>query len=1268
MGTVRRLLLVALPLALATSCGESSGGPTSPEPSAPEPQIQGAVHLVLGGGGQQSGITGTPLASPVVVRALDAQDRPVSGVTVGFSVTAGGGSLSPSQTTTDAAGNVQVQWTLGPAAGTQALQATGPGGSTLAVTATASAPAPVAQVRIQPDSLVLAPGSTGAFAATALDAQGNVLAGRTVTWTTSNAGVASLGSGATVTAVAQGTATITATVEGVAASAPVRVLPPPTAPVAQVRIEPDSLVLLIGSTGDFDAVALDAQGNVLTGRIVTWTLTNPEGGFGPLHVATLGAGGTVTGVGTGTATVTAKVEGVTATATVRVSPVPVAQVQLRPDSLDLRPRASAELFAVALDAQGNVLMGRPVTWTSSNAGVAAVGSGGTVTGIADGTATITATVEGIAATARVRVRVPRQAPVAALSIRPDSVTLEVGRQRTFFATATDVQGNTLSGREVTWTTSNAQVAAFASGGSLVTALAEGTATITATSEGVTATATVRVVPPTSAHVATVRIQPDSLALAVGSTGDFNAVALDAQGNVLTGRTVVWTSANSRVASVGAGGSVTGVAQGATQVTATVEGVAATASVRVFRVPVAQVRIQPDSLVLAPGSTGAFTATALDAQGNALAGRTVVWTTSNTGVAALGSGATVTAVAQGTATISATVEGVTASASVRVLPPPSVPVARVRIQPDSLALMVGTAGDFDAVALDAQGNVLTGRIVTWTLTNPDGGFGGTIHVASLGESGAVNGLRPGTATVTAKVEGVTATATVRVFPVPVAQVQVRPDSLDLLPRASADLSAVALDAQGNVLTGRPVAWSSSNAGVAAVGGTGTVAGIAEGTATITATVEGVAATARVRVRVPPPAPVAALDVNPDSVTLEVGRQRTFFATATDAQGNTLSGRTVTWSTSNPQVAAFAAGGSLVTALAEGTTTITATSEGISVTATVRVVTPAPKVATVRVTPDTLSMFPGDSVQFRAAAYDAQGNAMTGLPVSWSGSSGYGTGAQVNRSSGMVTAVAEGTTTVRATVGGITGTATVRVRPALLSNVRVTLIQKSVLSGAAMDLSTGSKQVRFTVGFSEAVQKMALRIRSPGGVRIDCGPSDAANQFLKEHICSLEIPGGADPGLWRVEQLVITTSAGTRTLAAADLDAGQVPGRGFDVLGAGSDPHAPEVRTVVSQGRSSGKFWVQFGLIDHVTGVRSSSATLRNLATGQTVTCQLSSSSGALARGGHHLCGLDVPAGERWRLVSVTATDGVGNTATYTPEQIDVYRGMFEYTFLTYDFTS
>jgi hypothetical protein len=72
----------------------------------------------------------------------------------------------------------------------------------------------VAEVVVTPESLQLVEGTTAPLSATPLDAGGQVLAGREVTWATSDASVASVSPGGVVTAVAPGAVTITATVEG----------------------------------------------------------------------------------------------------------------------------------------------------------------------------------------------------------------------------------------------------------------------------------------------------------------------------------------------------------------------------------------------------------------------------------------------------------------------------------------------------------------------------------------------------------------------------------------------------------------------------------------------------------------------------------------------------------------------------------------------------------------------------------------------------------------------------------------------------------------------------------------------------------------------------------------------------------------------------------------------------------------------------------------------------------------------------------------------
>src|SRR5439155_15837556 len=103
---------------------------------------------------------------------------------------------------------------------------------------------------------------------------------------------------------------------------------------------------------------------------------------------------------------------------------------------------------------------------------------------------------------------------------------------------------------------------------LVTGVAVGAVTITATSEGQSGTASVTVA---NVPVASVAISPSAPNMYVGSTVQLTATPKDASGNVLTGRTVTWTTSSGAVATVSASGLVTGVAVGAATITATSEG-------------------------------------------------------------------------------------------------------------------------------------------------------------------------------------------------------------------------------------------------------------------------------------------------------------------------------------------------------------------------------------------------------------------------------------------------------------------------------------------------------------------------------------------------------------------------------------------------------------------------------------------------------------------------------------------------------------------------
>lgn len=255
-------------------------------------------------------------------------------------------------------------------------------------------------------------------------------------------------------------------------------------------------------------------------------------------------------------------------------------------------------------------------------------------------------------------------------------------------------------------------------------------------------------------------------------------------------------------------------------------------------PVELVEVTPPALEVTAGATVALDAEVKDASGNVLRDRRVVWASADASIATVSDRGVVTGVRAGLANVAATSEGKSGMASVTVVALPA-KVASVRIAPEHLELFVAASVDLVATAYDGRGAPIIGRMVVWTTNNAT--------VAAVSQTGRVTGLVPGTAVITAVIDGMTANAPVTVRLVPVAKVAVSPSDVSLDAGKSATLTAVVSDAAGNRLTGRPVTWSSADTRIVTVDQAGVVRAIRSGSAVVTATVEGKFGTAEVAVK-------------------------------------------------------------------------------------------------------------------------------------------------------------------------------------------------------------------------------------------------------------------------------------------------------------------------------------------------------------------------------------------------------------------------------------
>ena len=159
--------------------------------------------------------------------------------------------------------------------------------------------------------------------------------------------------------------------------------------------------------------------------------------------------------------------------------------------------------------------------------------------------------------------------------------------------------------------------------------------------------------------------------------------------------------------------------------------------------------------------------------------------------------------------------------------------------------------------------------------------------------------------------------------PLVSVTISPLAATIPVGARTSLTATLKDSLGDVLSGLAVVWSSSDPAIATVSFSGGVAGVAVGTASVTATSNGIVGRATITVT---PATVATVLVSPSSASVAVGQGIVLSAAVFDAAGNELSGNNVQWTSSAPAIATVSPTGG-VTAIAAGSAAIIALSKGI-----------------------------------------------------------------------------------------------------------------------------------------------------------------------------------------------------------------------------------------------------------------------------------------------------------------------------------------------------
>ncbi len=499
-----------------------------------------ALMSCAGGGGPTSQ---TAVLTSV---AISGGSTITAGSTLSLSATPkdqNGGTIAATVTWSSSAPNVAT------VSGSGVVTAIAAGAATIAATATAGGASVQGSTQITVTPLpvltsvaVSVPVSTitigGTIQATALpkDQNGSAIPA-IVTWNSSAPTVASVSASGLVTALAPGSATITASALAGGATVTGNVLVTVNALMLSVVTISGASNVNVGSTIALTASPLDQNGNAFAAA-VTWS-------SGATGIATVNAAtGVVTGVAAGAATITASATagGVTKTAAVQITVVAIpvlTSVTVRPATTTINVADGTQLSVSPVDQNGNAIAAT-VTWSSSASSIASVTSNGLVTGVAAGTATITAsaTAGGVTKTGTATITVvAAPTPVLTSVTISGGTTVSAGLTLQLAASPKDQNGSAIAAT-VTWSSNATSIATVNSSTGLVTGVAPGTAIVTAsaTAGGVTKTANVLIsvsspYPNNASVTATTSITFDPTPVDIALNGSVNFIFQSVTHNV-----------------------------------------------------------------------------------------------------------------------------------------------------------------------------------------------------------------------------------------------------------------------------------------------------------------------------------------------------------------------------------------------------------------------------------------------------------------------------------------------------------------------------------------------------------------------------------------------------------------------------------------------------------------------------------------------------------------------------------------------------------------
>lgn len=731
-----------------------------------------------------------------------------------------------------------------------------------------------------------------------------------VSWVTSNPSVATMAASGLLTAVKMGSATVFATMGSVAGNMPITVSGPV---LASIRINPSSFSVAAGQTKQLAASGVFTDGSVqdVTAQAV-WASS-------ATNVMTVSAAGLATGASQGPATISATVSGISGTSNASVGAAVLSSITVTPSNASVAMGETQAFAANGIFSDGSSTdITSSVTWSSNAANVAAVDATGLATGVASGSTAITATSGTVSGSANLTVTA---AKLTSIDISPDGDSIPVGGQDQLLLTGTYSDGTTQTITTATWSSSDSTLASVDPNTGLVTGVADSSGnaiTITAQAGGLTNTTTIYV---TSAVAESIFLSPATASIASGTTLQYtvNGVFSDGSTQPLTSG-LSWSSSAPSVAGISSAGLAAGATPGQSTITATYGSMTATATLTVTAATLKAIVVTPPVPTVGINGTVQFTATGVftDNSTQDLTSQ-VTWISSASSVALISSTGLASALSNGTATVTASDQGLSGSATLTVTTATLVSIA---VTPANPIVPPHAKIQMTAIGTFSDGTTVPLSGVTW--------YTNTGRYASVSGSGLVRTKRSSgqTVAVYAKLNGIVGQTSLTITSMSVTSLQIAPANPSMAIGTTEQFQLIGLFSDGvtTVDLTKSAQWQTSNYKDAVINRSGLAMGLAAGSVTVTGSYGGLTpATTTLTVS---NATLQSITVAPAAQTVIIGGLQPFTATGSFSDGSTQDITAVcTWTSSAPTVAVVNRSG-LATSVTQGTTNITATFQGVS----------------------------------------------------------------------------------------------------------------------------------------------------------------------------------------------------------------------------------------------------------------------------------------------------------------------------------------------------